>query len=369
MPIAASFFSSLALSLFSSRCVYSIMKPPQTQTQQQPPQTSHPETLHHSKAHHLPSTSHPLDHRKLSSPALSPATSSSTSCPSVTLMNFTLDNSHTQSVTPGDNNKPVVKETIPIDHVTNGNCNSISSPSATGDHNPIHHLMHPLQLPESPSARAPLPMTHPSTPHHQQRGADSFATSATDHNGNRLGGHSSSILFPAATGAGQDSSHFDSAASRISPSTCKLTEGNISTVHSSLVPTSPAPAPGPMSTTGESTGENKATSLAATTTATEEDKHLSSITEASDDAIKEESPQSTAIASTQVTGSSSTCVKGQSSCFGCGNHITDRYYLLALDQKWHTWCLKCCICKVSLDSEVSCFTRDSRIYCKEDYYK
>lgn len=58
-----------------------------------------------------------------------------------------------------------------------------------------------------------------------------------------------------------------------------------------------------------------------------------------------------------------------SNCYGCGSCITDRYYLLALDEKWHMCCLKCCVCKVSLDSEVSCFTRDSRIYCKEDYYK
>ncbi|XP_069674438.1 LIM/homeobox protein Lhx9-like isoform X2 [Periplaneta americana] len=56
-------------------------------------------------------------------------------------------------------------------------------------------------------------------------------------------------------------------------------------------------------------------------------------------------------------------------CGGCGGRITDRYYLLAVDRQWHSACLKCCECKLALDSELTCFARDGNIYCKEDYYR
>ncbi|XP_076264667.1 LIM/homeobox protein Lhx9-like [Rhynchophorus ferrugineus] len=58
-----------------------------------------------------------------------------------------------------------------------------------------------------------------------------------------------------------------------------------------------------------------------------------------------------------------------SSCAGCGGRIHDRYYLLAVDRQWHVSCLKCCECKLPLDTELTCFARDGNIYCKEDYYR
>jgi len=56
-------------------------------------------------------------------------------------------------------------------------------------------------------------------------------------------------------------------------------------------------------------------------------------------------------------------------CFGCGRTILDRYFLLTGDRRWHASCLKCTMCRIPLDAEVSCFFRDGGIYCKEDYYK
>uniref|UniRef100_A0ACB8F319 LIM/homeobox protein Lhx9 n=1 Tax=Sphaerodactylus townsendi TaxID=933632 RepID=A0ACB8F319_9SAUR len=55
-------------------------------------------------------------------------------------------------------------------------------------------------------------------------------------------------------------------------------------------------------------------------------------------------------------------------CAGCGGKISDRYYLLAVDKQWHLRCLKCCECKLALESELTCFAKDGSIYCKEDYY-
>lgn len=46
-----------------------------------------------------------------------------------------------------------------------------------------------------------------------------------------------------------------------------------------------------------------------------------------------------------------------------------RFYLLAADRSWHGSCLRCFRCSQPLDSELSCFSRDGNIYCKEDYYR
>ncbi|XP_039287476.1 LIM/homeobox protein Lhx9 [Nilaparvata lugens] len=56
-------------------------------------------------------------------------------------------------------------------------------------------------------------------------------------------------------------------------------------------------------------------------------------------------------------------------CAGCQQKITDRFYLLAVERPWHLGCLQCCQCKLSLDSELTCFSRHGNIYCKEDYYR
>ncbi|XP_059055136.1 protein apterous-like isoform X2 [Achroia grisella] len=62
-------------------------------------------------------------------------------------------------------------------------------------------------------------------------------------------------------------------------------------------------------------------------------------------------------------------VPAEEACAGCGTRITDRYYLLALERRWHTPCLRCCECKMPLDSEQRCYARDSNIFCKNDYFR
>lgn len=56
-------------------------------------------------------------------------------------------------------------------------------------------------------------------------------------------------------------------------------------------------------------------------------------------------------------------------CFGCNLRIVDKFYLSALDSKWHTSCLKCSECGMELESQVSCYERDGLILCKEDYLR
>lgn len=56
-------------------------------------------------------------------------------------------------------------------------------------------------------------------------------------------------------------------------------------------------------------------------------------------------------------------------CAGCGMRIADRFYLQAVDRRWHAACLQCCQCRNPLDGEVTCFSRDGNIYCKKDYYR
>lgn len=56
-------------------------------------------------------------------------------------------------------------------------------------------------------------------------------------------------------------------------------------------------------------------------------------------------------------------------CAGCCSKITDRFYLQAVDRRWHASCLQCCQCRNTLDGEITCFSRDGNIYCKKDYYR
>lgn len=56
-------------------------------------------------------------------------------------------------------------------------------------------------------------------------------------------------------------------------------------------------------------------------------------------------------------------------CQGCLSQINDRYYLQVMDRCWHLNCLRCVDCKLCLDTQQSCFTKDGFIYCKDDYHK
>ncbi|XP_032570513.1 protein apterous isoform X3 [Drosophila sechellia] len=55
-------------------------------------------------------------------------------------------------------------------------------------------------------------------------------------------------------------------------------------------------------------------------------------------------------------------------CSGCGRQIQDRFYLSAVEKRWHASCLQCYACRQPLERESSCYSRDGNIYCKNDYY-
>ncbi|XP_038114638.1 LIM homeobox transcription factor 1-beta [Culex quinquefasciatus] len=62
------------------------------------------------------------------------------------------------------------------------------------------------------------------------------------------------------------------------------------------------------------------------------------------------------------------CEKMQEICEGCGQKIKDRYFMkISPDQYWHEQCLLCCICNIQLNH--SCFTKNTKVYCKDDYYR
>jgi len=56
-------------------------------------------------------------------------------------------------------------------------------------------------------------------------------------------------------------------------------------------------------------------------------------------------------------------------CAGCRIRITDKYYLCAVERKWHSSCLKCVECGAELENEASCFEREGHIYCRDDYLR
>ncbi|OCT85245.1 LIM homeobox transcription factor 1-alpha [Xenopus laevis] len=54
-------------------------------------------------------------------------------------------------------------------------------------------------------------------------------------------------------------------------------------------------------------------------------------------------------------------------CEGCERVICDRFLLRINDSLWHEQCAQCCACKERLES--SCFYRDKKLYCRNDYEK
>ncbi|XP_018335500.1 LIM homeobox transcription factor 1-beta [Agrilus planipennis] len=59
------------------------------------------------------------------------------------------------------------------------------------------------------------------------------------------------------------------------------------------------------------------------------------------------------------------CEKTYEICEGCGQKIHDRYLMRVADASWHEHCLVCCVCRVPLNH--SCYTRNTKLYCKADY--
>ena len=57
-------------------------------------------------------------------------------------------------------------------------------------------------------------------------------------------------------------------------------------------------------------------------------------------------------------------------CRGCEGHIHDQYILrVAPDMEWHAACLRCADCHKFLDEFCTCFVRDGRTYCRNDYIR
>ncbi|XP_072399934.1 LIM/homeobox protein LMX-1.2-like isoform X3 [Diabrotica undecimpunctata] len=59
------------------------------------------------------------------------------------------------------------------------------------------------------------------------------------------------------------------------------------------------------------------------------------------------------------------CEKTYEMCEGCGHKIHDRYLMRVAESSWHEHCLCCSICGVLLSH--SCYTRNTKLYCKADY--
>lgn len=54
-------------------------------------------------------------------------------------------------------------------------------------------------------------------------------------------------------------------------------------------------------------------------------------------------------------------------CAGCERPILDRFLLNVLDRAWHVKCVQCCECKCNLTDK--CFSREGRLYCKNDFFR
>lgn len=86
-------------------------------------------------------------------------------------------------------------------------------------------------------------------------------------------------------------------------------------------------------------------------------------------ATVEFTPLSSTTISTTITPSSLSSSK-LSQCVGCGLIIYDPFMLnVQPNLKWHIRCLNCSKCLRSLMNDSTCFVRDCKAYCREDYFK
>ena len=63
----------------------------------------------------------------------------------------------------------------------------------------------------------------------------------------------------------------------------------------------------------------------------------------------------------------SSVIPNSSTCAGCDRPILDQYVYNVLDRTWHQNCIQCSDCKLSLNEK--CFSRDGKIFCKEDFLR
>lgn len=55
----------------------------------------------------------------------------------------------------------------------------------------------------------------------------------------------------------------------------------------------------------------------------------------------------------------------QAVCEGCQRPISDRFLMRVNESSWHEECLQCAVCQQALTT--SCYFRDRKLYCKQDY--
>ncbi|CAL8113806.1 unnamed protein product [Orchesella dallaii] len=56
-------------------------------------------------------------------------------------------------------------------------------------------------------------------------------------------------------------------------------------------------------------------------------------------------------------------------CTGCGSIINDRFLLQVNGLSFHSKCLVCTSCRITLDNQTLCYFRNSNVYCKTDYHR
>lgn len=54
-------------------------------------------------------------------------------------------------------------------------------------------------------------------------------------------------------------------------------------------------------------------------------------------------------------------------CAGCEKPILDKFLMNVLDKTWHSSCVECVDCKMSLTDK--CYARDGKLYCKTDFFR
>ncbi|KIH67329.1 LIM domain protein [Ancylostoma duodenale] len=70
----------------------------------------------------------------------------------------------------------------------------------------------------------------------------------------------------------------------------------------------------------------------------------------------------------QCSSSSASPVPAEESvCAVCGYEIKDQFVLRVMSDSFHECCLRCVACNQNLSNNPTCFSKDGRLYCREDH--
>lgn len=143
------------------------------------------------------------------------------------------------------------------------------------------------------------------------------------------------------------------------PSLLQLNQTNTTNTTTTSTPSSSSST---TTTTTSSTSSNQSPKKQTNRSSTSKKSKKAAMSSSASQAMQQQSQQQQQQANTSFYSNMPLV-----NCAGCDRPILDQYLYNVLDRPWHQHCIQCIDCKLSLNEK--CFSRDGKIFCKEDFFR